>query len=99
MGTKEQIQKHIDRYKYYRVMKYKMQRKMTCEFRTLERITHGKAWGVIHAGQIDGELAAVIEGFELTQNGLGVSESELAKDTDFCSPSCKPNKEKHSKKG
>jgi hypothetical protein len=87
MHTKEQIQKHIDRYKYYRLMKYKMQKKMICEFRTLEKITHNKAREIIKKGQIDGELVVG------ETRGLGVSESELAKGTDFCPPSCKPDKD------
>ena len=80
MGTNEQIQKHVYRYKYYRLMKYKMHKKMICEFRTLERMTNEHAKEAIK-GQIDEEQGLV---------GVSYPKSELAKGADFCSPSCKP---------
>jgi hypothetical protein len=81
MGTEERIGKHIDRYKYYRLMKRKMHHKMICEFRTLDKITNGNARDVLK-GQIDGELVD-------TKN-LSERVSELAKGTETFSPSCKP---------
>ena len=43
MSKNEDIENHVAKYKYYRLMKYKMHKKMICEFRTLERITNNKA--------------------------------------------------------